>query len=265
MKKYEQILAVVIMLLLLSMLIRVSLFNLDIIMAAVFIFTVLRSFSWTFLSRSSVKHVPAEGLLLMLVNAIIIFLYLKELAIHQSASDHYISVIASYAFNDKYIEPVILYAFVSFLSLIIMKKHILLGLRLYVRIAFDTMPGIHMSIDSNLANGILSEDDAARERQLVSENYDLHGALDGLGCVQLSILIAIVAIYVLFIIYSIVIYFSSHHNVEVMKNQIQYFTIYSILSQAALLCISMNLLRLSQTIVNDSSYKRVFNQCFPKC
>ena len=47
------------------------------------------------------------------------------------------------------------------------------------RFTLDAMPGKQMSIDSDLSNGLITEDEARKRREEIRKEADFYGAMDG--------------------------------------------------------------------------------------
>ncbi len=110
-----------------------------------------------------------------------------------------IRAFGDFVVSGNYVVGLIIFIILVALQFIVITKGATRTAEVAARFTLDAMPGKQMSIDSDLSNGLITEDEARLRRSEVRKEADFYGAMDGAskfvqGDVKLSIVIILVNI-----------------------------------------------------------------------
>jgi flagellar biosynthesis protein FlhA len=123
----------------------------------------------------------------------------------QSFDGKLIRAFGNFVVGGNYVVGFIIFIILVAVQFIVITKGATRTAEVAARFTLDAMPGKQMSIDSDLSNGLITEDEARRRRKDLQREADFYGAMDGAskfvqGDVKVGILIAFVNIIAGFII-----------------------------------------------------------------
>jgi len=116
-----------------------------------------------------------------------------------------IKAFGNFVVGGNYVVGFIIFIILVAVQFIVITKGATRTAEVAARFTLDAMPGKQMSIDSDLSNGLISEDEAKRRRKDLQKEADFYGAMDGAskfvqGDVKVGILITIVNVVAGFVI-----------------------------------------------------------------
>ncbi len=110
-----------------------------------------------------------------------------------------IRAFGQFVVGGNYIVGFIIFTILVAVQFIVITKGATRTAEVAARFTLDAMPGKQMSIDSDLSNGIITEDEARTRREEIRREADFYGAMDGAskfvqGDVRVSIVITLINI-----------------------------------------------------------------------
>jgi flagellar biosynthesis protein FlhA len=116
-----------------------------------------------------------------------------------------IRAFGQFVVGGNYVVGFIIFTILVAVQFIVITKGATRTAEVAARFTLDAMPGKQMSIDSDLSNGIITEDEARKRREEIRREADFYGAMDGAskfvqGDVRVSIIITLINILGGFII-----------------------------------------------------------------
>lgn len=116
-----------------------------------------------------------------------------------------IRAFGEFVVGGNYVVGFIIFIILVAVQFIVITKGATRTAEVAARFTLDAMPGKQMSIDSDLSNGIITEDEARRRREEIRREADFYGAMDGAskfvqGDVKVAIIITFINIIGGFII-----------------------------------------------------------------
>ena len=92
---------------------------------------------------------------------------------------HVISAFGSFVAGDSLFVGVIIFSILMIVQFMVITKGAGRIAEVAARFTLDAMPGKQMAIDAELANGMISEDQARERREEIAREADFYGAMDG--------------------------------------------------------------------------------------
>ena len=116
-----------------------------------------------------------------------------------------IRTFGEFVVGGNYVVGFLIFTILTAVQFIVITKGATRTAEVAARFTLDAMPGKQMSIDSDLSNGLITEDEARRRRAEIRREADFYGAMDGAskfvqGDVKVGIIITIINIIGGFII-----------------------------------------------------------------
>jgi flagellar biosynthesis protein FlhA len=116
-----------------------------------------------------------------------------------------IRAFGNFVVGGNYVVGFIIFIILVAVQFIVITKGATRTAEVAARFTLDAMPGKQMSIDSDLSNGLITEEEAKRRRRDLQREADFYGAMDGAskfvqGDVKVGILIAVVNVIAGFVI-----------------------------------------------------------------
>lgn len=116
-----------------------------------------------------------------------------------------IRTFGEFVVGGNYVVGFLIFIILTAVQFIVITKGATRTAEVAARFTLDAMPGKQMSIDSDLSNGVITEDEAKRRRNEVRKEADFYGAMDGAskfvqGDVRVGIIIIIINVIGGFII-----------------------------------------------------------------
>ena len=116
-----------------------------------------------------------------------------------------IRAFGNFVVGGNYVVGFIVFIILVAVQFIVITKGATRTAEVAARFTLDAMPGKQMSIDSDLSNGLITEEEAKRRRKDLQKEADFYGAMDGAskfvqGDVKVGILITIVNVVAGFVI-----------------------------------------------------------------
>ncbi len=116
-----------------------------------------------------------------------------------------IRTFGEFVVGGNYVVGFLIFIILTAVQFIVITKGATRTAEVAARFTLDAMPGKQMSIDSDLSNGLITEDEARRRRSEIRREADFYGAMDGAskfvqGDVKVGIIITIINIIGGFII-----------------------------------------------------------------
>ncbi|MDY6967372.1 MAG: flagellar biosynthesis protein FlhA [Spirochaetota bacterium] len=110
-----------------------------------------------------------------------------------------IRTFGNFVVGGNYVVGFIIFIILVAVQFIVITKGATRSAEVAARFTLDAMPGKQMSIDSDLSNGIITEDEAKKRRNEIRKEADFYGAMDGAskfvqGDVKVGIIITIINI-----------------------------------------------------------------------
>ncbi len=116
-----------------------------------------------------------------------------------------IRTFGEFVVGGNYVVGFIIFIILVAVQFIVITKGATRTAEVAARFTLDAMPGKQMSIDSDLSNGVITEDEARTRREEIRKEADFYGAMDGAskfvqGDVKVGIIVAIINVIGGFII-----------------------------------------------------------------
>jgi flagellar biosynthesis protein FlhA len=116
-----------------------------------------------------------------------------------------IRAFGNFVVGGNYVVGFIVFIILVAVQFIVITKGATRTAEVAARFTLDAMPGKQMSIDSDLSNGLISEEDAKKRRKDLQKEADFYGAMDGAskfvqGDVKVGILITVINVIAGFVI-----------------------------------------------------------------
>ncbi len=116
-----------------------------------------------------------------------------------------IRTFGEFVVGGNYVVGFLMFTILTAVQFIVITKGATRTAEVAARFTLDAMPGKQMSIDSDLSNGLITEDEARRRRAEIRREADFYGAMDGAskfvqGDVKVGIIITVINIIGGFII-----------------------------------------------------------------
>jgi len=116
-----------------------------------------------------------------------------------------IRTFGEFVVGGNYVVGFLIFTILTAVQFIVITKGATRTAEVAARFTLDAMPGKQMSIDSDLSNGLITEDEARRRRAEIRREADFYGAMDGAskfvqGDVKVGIIITVINIIGGFII-----------------------------------------------------------------
>jgi flagellar biosynthesis protein FlhA len=110
-----------------------------------------------------------------------------------------IRAFGQFVVGGNYVVGFIIFTILVAVQFIVITKGATRTAEVAARFTLDAMPGKQMSIDSDLSNGVITEDEARKRREEIRREADFYGAMDGAskfvqGDVRVSIVITLINI-----------------------------------------------------------------------
>ncbi len=110
-----------------------------------------------------------------------------------------VKTFGNFVVGGNYVVGFIIFIILTAVQFIVITKGATRTAEVAARFTLDAMPGKQMSIDSDLSNGLITEDEARTRREEVRKEADFYGAMDGAskfvqGDVKVGIIITIINI-----------------------------------------------------------------------
>jgi len=96
-----------------------------------------------------------------------------------AASGDIVEVFGSFVVGGSYVVGIVVFLILTLINFIVITKGSGRIAEVAARFTLDALPGKQMSIDSDLAAGLIDQDDARARRTEVARETDFHGAMDG--------------------------------------------------------------------------------------
>jgi type III secretion protein V len=102
----------------------------------------------------------------------------KQILLHAHAGD-IIETFGRLVIGGSIVVGLVVFAVIAIVQFLVIAKGAERVAEVGARFTLDAMPGKQMSIDADLRAGIIDKDEARRRRQMLSQESQLHGAMDG--------------------------------------------------------------------------------------
>lgn len=102
----------------------------------------------------------------------------KQILLHAHAGD-IIETFGRLVVGGSIVVGLVIFAVISVVQFLVIAKGSERVAEVGARFTLDAMPGKQMSIDADLRAGVIDKDEARRRRQMLSQESQLHGAMDG--------------------------------------------------------------------------------------
>ena len=96
-----------------------------------------------------------------------------------AAAGQVIKAFGTFVVGGNYIVGIVVFAILVIVNFVVITKGAGRIAEVAARFTLDAMPGKQMSIDADLNNGLMNEDDAREKRSLIQREADFYGAMDG--------------------------------------------------------------------------------------
>ena len=108
-----------------------------------------------------------------------------------------IRAFGEFVVGGNYVVGFIIFIILVAVQFIVITKGATRTAEVAARFTLDAMPGKQMSIDSDLSNGLITEDEARKRREEIRKEADFYGAMDGASkFVQGDVKVAIVITFI---------------------------------------------------------------------
>jgi type III secretion protein V len=102
----------------------------------------------------------------------------KQILLHAHAGD-IIETFGRLVIGGSIVVGLVVFAVIAIVQFLVIAKGAERVAEVGARFTLDAMPGKQMSIDADLRAGVIDKDEARRRRQMLSQESQLHGAMDG--------------------------------------------------------------------------------------
>jgi type III secretion protein V len=102
-----------------------------------------------------------------------------RLILLEGSAGHIVETFGNFVVGGNLVVGLVIFLILTVVQFIVITKGSERVSEVSARFSLDAMPGKQMSIDSDLRSGILTADEAKKKRALLSQESQLHGAMDG--------------------------------------------------------------------------------------
>ncbi|PKN54065.1 MAG: flagellar biosynthesis protein FlhA [Deltaproteobacteria bacterium HGW-Deltaproteobacteria-14] len=95
------------------------------------------------------------------------------------AAGHIVSTFGNFVVGGNYVVGIVVFLILTLINFIVITKGSGRIAEVSARFTLDALPGKQMSIDSDLASGLVTQDEARAKRAEVARETDFYGAMDG--------------------------------------------------------------------------------------
>lgn len=128
----------------------------------------------------------------------------RSILTHQDAGE-VIATFGSFVVGGSAVIGILVFLILVIIQFLVITKGTERVAEVAARFTLDSMPGKQMSIDADLGAGIISEQEAKKRREKISQEADFHGAMDGASKFVKGDAIAAIVITIINIIGGLVI------------------------------------------------------------
>ena len=102
-----------------------------------------------------------------------------RLILSEGDAGHIIEAFGGFIVQGNFVIGIIIFAVLVIINFVVITKGATRIAEVAARFTLDAMPGKQMSIDADLAAGLLTDDEARKKREEISREADFYGAMDG--------------------------------------------------------------------------------------
>jgi flagellar biosynthesis protein FlhA len=152
----------------------------------------------SFYTYQPLEFAVFPGLLLMLtLFRLSLNVASTRLILSQGYAGHIIQAFGEFAVQGNFVLGIIIFSILVIINFIVITKGATRIAEVSARFTLDAMPGKQMAIDADLSSGLLTDEEAKKQRAAVGRESDFYGAMDGASkFVRGDVIAAILIIFI---------------------------------------------------------------------
>jgi len=226
---------------LVSLLIHIPLAAVDITFTVLFLYILVRTYIVLFSTDRTLHPLPGDFFTVTLLLFMCLFIAVKEILYGISEPGLIVRYLLENSHTGSDAGLVFIYLLFTGLSVIAIRK-IVKQYSLYERFTLDSLPGKQMAIDADIANDVITIDEAVYKRKAIREDAEFFSNIVGFSTFHHYIFLAVLALFIITLVFGTVMTVIGYKMFDPwLINFIQNIAMYSLITGAVIMTAVINL------------------------